>query len=344
LRGVSKNIDPLEAELSEIDENLARGGLSPAEEAGHHARRKVVYLTLHPDTGKGKAPGKAGGGKKREKRQNAAYGVDAARKTGKHLRTVQKAVARGEKIIDVHTLYGTTLDKGDELDAVIKLGQEAQDRQKRLIAMAKQGDKVSAKQELKKVRREKKERTLATATEAASTSLGSKLYAVIYADPPWRFEPWSRETGMDRAADNHYPTEDLDKIKATIVPAAEDAVLFLWATAPMLPQALEVMNAWGFTYRSNCIWDKEVAGTGYWFRSQHEQLLVGTKGNIPAPDPSQVYSSIIRTKRTDHSRKPPDFAEIIETLFPTAPRLEMFAREQRLGWDVWGNEVADAAE
>ena len=78
-----------------------------------------------------------------------------------------------------------------------------------------------------------------------------EIFGVIYADPPWRFEPYTRDTGMDRAADNHYPTMTLDEIKALDVPsiAAEDCVLFLWATAPMLPQALEVMTAWGFTYK-----------------------------------------------------------------------------------------------
>ena len=114
-----------------------------------------------------------------------------------------------------------------------------------------------------------------------------EIFGVIYADPPWRFEPYSRETGIDRAADNHYPTMTLDEIKALDVPsiAANDCVLFLWATAPMLTQALEVMAAWGFTYVSQVIWDKDADGHGYWFINRHEILLVGTKGKIPAPAP-----------------------------------------------------------
>jgi len=113
----------------------------------------------------------------------------------------------------------------------------------------------------------------------------------------------------------------------------------MWATAPMLPQALEVMRARGFEYRSQCVWVKDKAGTGYWFRNQHEPLLVGTKGNVPAPAPGTQYSSVIHAPVGRHSEKPACFAEMIEELFPNTPALEMFAREPRLGWDVWGNEV-----
>jgi N6-adenosine-specific RNA methylase IME4 len=145
---------------------------------------------------------------------------------------------------------------------------------------------------------------------------------------------------MDRAADNHYPTLDLAAICALQVPAAADAVLFLWATTPMLPEALTVMSAWGFTYRSHCIWAKDRAGTGYWFRSQHELLLVGTRGELPAPAPGEQYASVIEAPVGEHSAKPPAFVEMIEEMFPSLPALEMFARMPRLGWHVWGNETA----
>ena len=99
---------------------------------------------------------------------------------------------------------------------------------------------------------------------ARLTALPERKFAVIYADPEWRFEPYSRNTGMDRAADNHYPTSDLADIKALDVQsiAADDCVLFLWATAPMLPEALAVMSVWGFEYRSHCAWAKGRAGDG----------------------------------------------------------------------------------
>lgn len=192
--------------------------------------------------------------------------------------------------------------------------------------------------EVKRLKRATREVELADATRKASDDLGSKVFGVIYADPPWRFAPYSRETGMDRSADNHYPTMSTDEIGALPVPVADDAVLFLWATVPMLPEALAVLVQWGFTYRSHCIWNKPHAGTGYWFRNRHELLLVGTRGSIPAPAPGQQFCSVIEAPLGGHSDKPAAFAEMIEELFPNVPAVELFARGPRVGWDVWGNE------
>src|SRR4029077_16927012 len=112
-------------------------------------------------------------------------------------------------------------------------------------------------------------------------ALPNRKYGVIVADPEWRFEPWSRETGMDRSAENHYPTSATEVIAARPVEsiAADDCALFLWATMPMLPDALEVMKAWGFSYRTNWVWVKDRIGCGYWLRARHELLLLGTRGN-----------------------------------------------------------------
>jgi N6-adenosine-specific RNA methylase IME4 len=194
---------------------------------------------------------------------------------------------------------------------------------------------------VKQYRRATKEEQLG-ARQVAALSDGQR-YGVIYADPPWRFEPWSRDSGMDRAADNHYPTLTLEAICALDVPAADDAVLFLWATVPMLPEALQVMAAWGFAYKSHCVWAKDYAGTGYWFRNAHELLLVGTRGSIPAPAPGSQFLSVIEAPTSAHSAKPMAFAEMIEEMFPHLPAVELFARGPRLGWTVWGNEAEEAA-
>jgi N6-adenosine-specific RNA methylase IME4 len=194
--------------------------------------------------------------------------------------------------------------------------------------------------ELKRQQRAEKEVALAEVTRVAAEQIGTQLYGVIYADPPWRFEPYSRDSGMDRAADNHYPTMVLDEIKALEIPAADDAVLFLWATSPMLPQALEVMAAWGFTYKSHAVWVKHRTGTGYWFRNKHELLLVGTRGDLPAPAPGEQYASVIEAEARTHSAKPFHFVEMVEEMFPHQTRLEMFARGEAVGgWDHWGNET-----
>jgi hypothetical protein len=168
------------------------------------------------------------------------------------------------------TLYELTKLDDEQFGARLSDGTINPDMDRRDIAT-----------EIKQTRRAEREQELG----AKQVALPTKKYGVIDADPEWRFEPYSRETGMDRSASNHYPTSTLGIIQSRDVPsiAADDAVLFLWATAPMLPQALSVMDAWGFAYRSNYVWVKDRIGTGYWNRNAHEHLLIGVRGKIPAP-------------------------------------------------------------
>jgi N6-adenosine-specific RNA methylase IME4 len=185
--------------------------------------------------------------------------------------------------------------------------------------------------------RAKRERELADKIMA----LPDKRYGVILADPEWRFETWSPKGKTATSADNHYPTSALDVIKARPVAdiAADDCVLFLWATVPMTPQAFEVMAAWGFNYVSHAAWNKDHAGTGYWFRNKHELLLVGTRGHVPAPAPGTQWESVIEAPVGKHSEKPERVYELIESYFPTLPKIELNARHRREGWEAWGNEA-----
>jgi N6-adenosine-specific RNA methylase IME4 len=202
---------------------------------------------------------------------------------------------------------------------------------------------AKARQESKRRSREARERNLATAIRA----LPGERYGVIYADPPWRFEPRSRITGMDRAADNHYPTMTTAAIEALDVGslAAPDCALFLWATAPMLVNALDVMATWGFGYRTHMVWDKVKLGTGYWFRGRHELLLLGARGQPPAPAPGTQAQSLLSIARSKHSAKPDQFAGLIENYYPTVPKIELFRRgPPRKGWSSWGAETTEAAE
>jgi N6-adenosine-specific RNA methylase IME4 len=149
---------------------------------------------------------------------------------------------------------------------------------------------------------------------------------------------------MDRSADNHYPTSSLEVIKSRPVAdiAADDCALLLWATVPMLPQALEVMAAWGFAYKSHAVWMKDQIGTGYWFRNQHELLLLGTRGNIPAPAMGDQFRSALAYPLGEHSAKPPFAHEIAEAYWPSLGKIELNARIRRPGWDAWGLEAPDA--
>lgn len=171
----------------------------------------------------------------------------------------------------------------------------------------------------------------------------SVRYPIIYADPPWRYEnpPMG---GTNRSIENHYPTMTLEEICAMPVAdlATEDAMLYLWATAPKLVECMEVIKAWGFEYRTNLVWDKEVIGMGYHARNQHEILLVAKRGNIPPPEAGKQPSSVHREKRTEHSAKPVFYYEMIEAAYPQLPKIELFCRSPREGWAVWGNQSGEA--
>ncbi len=135
----------------------------------------------------------------------------------------------------------------------------------------------------------------------------------------------------------------LEDIKNLQIPADENCVLYLWTTAPKLEEGIEVLRSWGFDYRSCMVWDKEIIGMGYWFRGQHEILLIGVKGKVSPPKSKLRVSSVLRSKRANHSDKPDIVRNWIEQWYPSVNRLEMFARDHtplfKKEWDVWGNEV-----
>jgi N6-adenosine-specific RNA methylase IME4 len=196
----------------------------------------------------------------------------------------------------------------------------------------------------KKTKRAEKEKRLG----AKQKALPQKKYGVIYADPAWAFKTRS-EAGMDRAAANHYPVMTSDEICALPVRdiAADDCVLFLWATVPNKEDADAVMARWGFTYKSAYVWFKEggAPGTGYWSRVDHENLLIGVRGNPPCPAPGTQRSSVIRAPAGRHSEKPACVRQMIEEYFPTLPKIELNARVPASDiWDVWGNEAPEAEE
>ncbi len=165
-------------------------------------------------------------------------------------------------------------------------------------------------------------------------------FDLIYMDPPWRYN-FSRS--RSRRIENHYPTMSLAELQAMDVAqvAAKNCVLLMWTTGPKLNEAMRLIEAWGFTYKTNACWDKGRIGMGYYFRIKHEMLLLATRGRPPLPPPSARVSSIISARRSnEHSRKPSVVYEIIEDMYPRASRIELFARgHARPGWTFWGNEA-----
>jgi N6-adenosine-specific RNA methylase IME4 len=165
-------------------------------------------------------------------------------------------------------------------------------------------------------------------------------FELIYADPPWQL---GNPDGAN-APENHYPTMPLQAINDLRPAATESAVLFLWAVNCLLPEAIEVLTAWGFSYKTNLVWVKPSIGLGYWARNRHELLLFATRGRVELPEPKQVPDSVIQAERGRHSQKPAVVYELIEAAYPGLTKLELFARGRpRPGWQTWGNQLDPAA-
>lgn len=199
-----------------------------------------------------------------------------------------------------------------------------------LFEEVKQGA-ISVDRAARQVRQRQRDDSLATAPP-----LPDGQFDLIYADPPWRLPG---RPDSSRAIENHYPTLPLEQIKAIPIPAASAAVLYLWAVNSLLPQALEVIDAWGFHYATNYAWLKDKWGLGHWNRTQHELLLVAIRGSVPPPAEGVRASSVIQAARRRHSQKPDQIYELLERLHPHTTRLELFARQSRPGWNAWGNQA-----
>jgi N6-adenosine-specific RNA methylase IME4 len=166
-----------------------------------------------------------------------------------------------------------------------------------------------------------------------------RKYPILLCDPPWQYE--HPTFSLSRDIEEKYPTMALEDICALPVAqlAAADAMLFLWVPPPILEQAFRVITAWGFDYRTGFVWVKPSIGMGNFVRQQHEHLLIARRGDLPTPEPAQRPSSIIEAPRREHSRKPDEAYELIERMYPELPKIELFARRARPGWNMWGNEA-----
>ncbi len=162
-------------------------------------------------------------------------------------------------------------------------------------------------------------------------------FAVILADPPWQYQ----NSGFTESADALYPTMPTPEICGMSAQvgawSTDSTVLFLWATNPMLPDAMMVLEAWGFAYKTNMAWVKDRGrGKGWFLKSRHELILVGVRPETPQPA-ERPDSAFMADRPKRHSQKPEEAYGIIEAMY-SGPRLEMFSRAARDGWEAFGNE------
>ena len=189
--------------------------------------------------------------------------------------------------------------------------------------------------------------------QSLSAFAGEKKYRTIYADPPWQFQNRTGKVAPEHRRLTRYATMKLDDIKALPVSdlAEDKSHLYLWVPNALLPDGLAVMKAWGFEYKTNIIWEKvrhdgapDGRGVGFYFRNVTEMLLFGVRGDknrTLSPARSQV--NLIRSVKREHSRKPDEIIPLIEACSP-GPYLELFARGDRAGWDMWGDQADDSYE
>jgi len=168
-----------------------------------------------------------------------------------------------------------------------------------------------------------------------SKELPDKIFNVIYCDPPWKYN----NQGFVISAEQHYPTMNIDDLCKMDIKSisAENCVCFMWVTNPILEDGLRLLNNWGFGYKSNFVWVKTNHTPGFYVFGQHEILMIGIKGSfLPT---GNKYKSIIKGENLIHSKKPEIVYDIIEKMYPNCKYIELFARNRREGWEVWGNEI-----
>ena len=312
--------DDIAAELAEIDENLMRNDLTVLEQGEHLLRRKELigrnvgrYPVFNGDT---VSPLKTT--------------EEIAEAIGLTERSSQRRMQAAREITeDVKDIIRET-EIANSTTQLLELARLAPDEQVEVASKVTDGA-TSISEALKEIAKEKREQMH---EEKRNRPLPVGKYAVIYADPPWKYD----NSGLETSADNKYPTMPIEDICALKVAelAEETTVLFLWATNPLLPEALKVVNSWGFKYKTNLVWVKgSSAGLGWFEKSAHEILIIAVRKKTPHPESRPV--SYFEETRTTHSKKPVKAYEIIESMYP-GNKIELFARNSRSGWDSWGNE------
>jgi N6-adenosine-specific RNA methylase IME4 len=219
-------------------------------------------------------------------------------------------------------------------------GFESQEQQDELLDWAEDngedGKPVTRKQLRDKVREIRKANRIAATPEQPAG-----VFNIIYADPPWMYaHDQHGKEAQETVLASHYPSMPIDELCELPVAAmaADDCVLFMWATCPLLKDALRLLEAWGFEYKAQMVWDKVKHNVGNYVSVRHELLLICTKGQPPKVP--KLVDSVYSEERTEHSRKPDYFRDVIDSMYEEGTRIELFCRGcPKQGWEAWGNEA-----
>ena len=294
-----------------------------------------AIITLNEKAGNIQARKKKNQGVRTDLFVNSQKGYEPVNVTKELAEKSNRGVQTTSRVIQINK----AIDKAIENDTAVA-GHDPEELKSKLMS-----GELSINQAYKDIKREElrreREEVIQEQIERPKTSnhidifTTENKYRVIYADPPWSYND-KQNIEVLGGAEKHYTTMPLDEICALPIPAEDNAVLFMWVTSPLLEDSFKVINAWGFKYKSSFVWDKVAHNMGHYNSVRHEFLLIATKGSC-TPDVKKLFDSVVSIERTEHSRKPNEFREMIDTLYPSGGRLEMFAREAPEGWDVWGN-------
>jgi N6-adenosine-specific RNA methylase IME4 len=247
------------------------------------------------------------------------------------------SVSRGKKVLQhgIPELVEAVSSGRLNITSAAKLAELAKEDQSQLnfddIKAIQDASKAINKAKFETRRQERLQSIEAKRANNKPLTSGLGNFGVIYADPPWDY----------LSSSVPYPVMTLQEICDMPVKdiSAEDAVLFMWCSNSLLPDALKVVEAWGFTFKTSMVWTKGVAGQGAYCRQMHETLLIGTKGVVPEVPFSARPVSVLNYPRLEHSRKPPEVCDVIDAMYPELSKVELFCRGTPApGWAGWGNE------
>ncbi|MGO9399717.1 MAG: Spo0J and IME4 domain-containing protein [Xanthobacteraceae bacterium] len=323
-----RGVDPLQFV---IDKNLKRRHMTPSQRA--YAAAKLATMP------KGRPS-------KRNAAQEAISQSDAAALFG----VARASVQRARELQDHGTPELCRVVERGILDvaAGAKAAKLTTEQQRRIVADAEAGRANVVRTVINQAVRAAREHDLGKRQQKEGQQRGIDLIGVFVEDFEWDFETWSRETGMDRHAANHYETatdahtaeQIIERTKDRFADAASNCVLFMWVPVPHLAVAIDVLRGRGFKYVSHYVWHKPRIITGHWSRVKHEILLIGTRGSPPCPAPGTQEESVLDGPLGRHSAKPVRFLEMIERYYPTLAKKELNCRgPARPGWHWHGNEA-----
>lgn len=324
--------DDLAAELAEIDENLKRNDLTVLEQGEHLQRRNEILEAMgHRATQKNNQYAS-------ETVSLALTTADIAAEVGLSKRAAQQRAQIARDIDDEVKDIIRDTDIADSTTQLLELARMDTETQIAVAQLITDGEAKDVKDAKRKINKDERIDKIIETNKGNKPLSGIGPFSVIYADPPWRYD---HPISDSRKIENQYPTMEAEEIYSLPVQdiVSDDAIIFLWVTTPMLKKGLQVLEAWGFEYRTSMVWVKPSIGPGQWVRQRHEILLIGVRGSIPTPKDEDKHDSVLEAPRGRHSEKPDCVYDIIERMYPKLERIELFSRNKREGWEAWGNQA-----